>query len=148
MTGRNDFTDDQWKAVTMGPTAAGMHVIEADHGGSIKESFSMARAYTDVRESHGESELLDALARTQPKIDRKLGSPEEISERNLQHIRDGVALVKQKGDKRELQEYRDFITNLARKVAEARKEGFLGRSGELVSDKEQLALEEIADALG
>jgi hypothetical protein len=147
MAGRNDFTDDQWAKVTMGPTAAGMHVIQADHGGSIKESFSMARSYSDVRERHGESQLLDEIANTRPKVDRKVGSPEELAERNLQHIRDGLALVVQKGDKQEVQDYKDFIRNLAKHVAEARKEGFLGLSGEVVSDKEQAALDQIAEVL-
>jgi hypothetical protein len=148
MTNRSDYTDDQWKKVTMGPTAAGMHVIQSDHGGSVKESFSMARSYTEVHKNPGASELLDVLANTQPKIDRTIGTPEEMSERNLQHIRDGVAIVKQKADARELQEYKDFIANVAKHVAEARKEGFLGLSGEVVSEKEQAALDQITEALG
>jgi hypothetical protein len=148
MTNRSDYTDDQWKKVTMGPTAAGMLVIEADHGGAVKESFSMARSYTEVRKRGGASELLDVLANTQPKIDRTVGTPEEMTERNLQHIRDGVAIVKQKADGQELQEYKDFIADVAKHVAEARKEGFLGLSGDLVSDKEQAALDQITEALG
>jgi hypothetical protein len=148
MTGRNDFTDDQWKIVTMGPAAAGMLVIQADHGGAVKEAFSMARAYTDVRETHGESQLLDEVGRTQPKFDHKPGKPDEMNERNLQHIRDAVALIVQKGDKQELADYKAFIANVAKKVAEARKEGFLGLSGDLVSDKEQAALDQITEALG
>lgn len=148
MTGRNDYTDDQWKKVTMGPTAAGMLVIASDHGGAIKESFSMARSYTEARKNRAESQLLDELANTQPKIDRHVGTEEEMRENNLQHIRDGVAIVKQKADARELQEYKDFIKTVARHVAEARKEGFLGLSGDLVSDKEQAALDQIAEAVG
>ena len=148
MSNRNDFTDDQWAKVTMAPTAAGMHVIQADHGGSVRESFSMARSSVEVRERGGSSELLDVLANTQPKLDRSVGSPEEMHERNLQHIRDGVAIVTQKADKQELQEYKDFIANVAKHVAEARKEGFMGLSGDLVSDKEQAAIDEIIAALG
>lgn len=148
MTGRNDYTDDQWKAVQMGPTAAGMHVIQADHGGAVKETFSMARSWTDARDGNGSSQLLDELVNHQPKIDRTVGTPEEMTERNLEHIRAGVALVKQKGDSQELMEYRDFIATVARNVAEARKEGFLGLSGEKVSAKEQAALDQITEALG
>lgn len=149
MTGRNDFTDDQWKAVLEGPTSAGMLVIASDRGGSIRESFSMAKAYTEAREGHGESELLDTIVSTKPEVDRtKVKSPEELKEHALQNIREGVALIVQKGTKQEIAEYKKFILDLANKVAEARKEGFMGISGDRVSDDEEEALAAIAEALG
>lgn len=149
MTGRNDFTDDQWKAVLEGPTSAGMLVIASDRGGSIRESFSMAKAYTEAREGHGESELLDIIVSTKPEVDRtKVKSPEELKEHALQNIREGVALIVQKGTKQEIAEYKKFILDLANKVAEARKEGFMGISGDRVSDDEEEALAAIAEALG
>lgn len=149
MTGRNDFTDDQWKKVLEGPTSAGMLVIASDRGGSVRESFSMAKAYTEAREAHGESELLDTILTTKPEVDRtRVSSPEELKEHALQNIRDGVALIVQKGTTQEIAEYKKFITDVANKVAEARKEGFLGLSGERVSDDEKQALADIAEALG
>lgn len=149
MTGRNDFTDDQWKAVLEGPTSAGLLVIASDRGGSIRESFSMAKAYTEAREGHGESELLDTIVSTKPEVDRtKVKSPEEMKEHSLQNIRNGVALIVQKGTKQEIAEYKQFIRDLANKVAEARKEGFMGISGDRVSDDEKEALAAIEEALG
>lgn len=148
MTGRNDFTDDQWKAVLEGPTSAGMLVIASDRGGSIRESFSMAKAYTEAREGHGESELLDTIVSTKPEVDRtKVKSPEELKEHALENIRNGVALIVQKGTKQEIAEYKQFILDLANKVAEARKEGFMGVSGDRVSDDEKEALAAITEAL-
>jgi hypothetical protein len=149
MTGRNDFTDDQWKAVLEGPTSAGMLVIASDRGGSIRESFSMAKAYTEAREGHGESELLDTIVSTKPEVDRtKVKSPEELKDHALENIRNGVALIVQKGTKQEIAEYKKFILDLANKVAEARKEGFMGISGDRVSDDEKEALAAITEALG
>jgi hypothetical protein len=149
MTGRNDFTDDQWKAVLEGPTSAGLLVIASDRGGSIRESFSMAKAYSEAREGHGESELLDTIVSTKPEVDRtKVKSPEELKEHSLQNIRDGVALIVQKGTKQEIAEYKQFIRDLANKVAEARKEGFMGVTGERVSGDEKEALAAIEEALG
>jgi hypothetical protein len=149
MTGRNDFTDDQWKAVLEGPTSAGLLVIASDRGGSIRESFSMAKAYSEAREGHGESELLDTIVSTKPEVDRtKVKSPEELKEHSLQNIRDGVALIVQKGTKQEIAEYKQFIRDLANKVAEARKEGFMGVTGDRVSDDEKEALAAIEEALG
>ena len=47
-----------------------------------------------------------------------------------------------------VEDYKRFALNLAQRVAEAHKEGFLGLSGERVSDAEREAIEEIAAALG
>ena len=70
MTGKADFTEDEWKIVLEGPTSAGMIVIAAERGGSVRESFSMAKAYTDARGHHGESELLDEIVSTKPEMDK------------------------------------------------------------------------------
>ena len=43
MTGKSDFTDDQWEILLEAPPAAGLLVITSDRGGSILESFSMAK---------------------------------------------------------------------------------------------------------
>ena len=124
MTGKADFTEEEWKIVLEAPPSAGLMVIAADRGGSIRESFSMAKAYTEARKEHGESELLDEIASTKPEVDHtRYASPEELDE------------------------YRKFIVGLANRVAEARKEGFMGLSGDRVSDDEKAAIGEIESAL-
>jgi hypothetical protein len=149
MTGKSDFTEDEWKLVLQGPTSAGLLVIGSDRGGSIRETFSMAKAYGEARQEHGDSELLDTIVSAKPAVDKtRARSPEELKERGLQHLRDAVALVEQKATPEELEQYKRFIVSLAERVAEARKEGFLGLSGERVSGDERRALEEIAAALG
>jgi flagellar motor component MotA len=148
MTGKADFSDQEWTQVLEGPTSAGMLVIASDRGGSVRESFSMAKAYTDARREHGDSELLDTIVATKPEVDRtRAHSQEELEEHSLQNIRDAVALVEQKATPEELADYKKFIANLAKSVAEARKEGFLGLSGERVSDDERAAIERISEAL-
>ena len=62
MTGKADFTAEEWDQVLEGPTSAGLLVIASDRGGSIRETFSMAKVYAEARQHHGESELLDAIA--------------------------------------------------------------------------------------
>jgi hypothetical protein len=59
-----------------------------------------------------------------------------------------VAVVEQKATPEEVEEYKQFIVNLGERVAEARKEGFLGLSGDRVSPEERAAVEQIAEALG
>lgn len=149
MTGKPDFTDEEWEQILQGPPTAGLIVITAQRGGSFRESFSMAKAYSEARRQHGDSELLDTIASTKPEVDHtRYHSPEELKEHGLGHLRDAVALLEQKATPEEVDDYKRFVINLAQRVAEAHKEGFLGLSGERVSDAEREAIEEIAGALG
>ena len=148
MTGKADFTEEEWKLVLEAPPSAGLIVIASDRGGSIRETFSMAKAYGEAQQ-HGESELLDEIASAKPEMDHtRYHSPEELKEACLKHLRDAIALLKEKATDEEVEEYRKFIVGLADRVAEARKEGFLGLSGERVSDDERAAIDEIKAALG
>jgi hypothetical protein len=149
MTGKADFSADEWQTVLEAPPSAGLLVISSDRGGSIRETFSMAKAYAEARQQHGESELLDAIVSAKPEVDHtRFKSPEELKEASLGHIRDAVALLQSKATAEEVEEYKAFIRGLAERVAEARKEGFLGLSGERVSGDERQALDEISAALG
>ena len=148
MTGKSDFTEEEWKTVLEGPPSAGLVVILSDRGGSIRETFSMAKAYTEARKQHGDSELLDEIASTKPEMDRtRAGSPDELKQHNLDNVRQAISVLKTKATEEEVEEYRKFVGGLAEHVAEARKEGFLGLSGERVSDAERAAIEEVKGAL-
>jgi hypothetical protein len=148
MTGKADFTEEEWKTVLEAPPSAALIVIASDRGGSIRESFSMAKAYTEARKQHGESQLLDELVNAKPEMDHtRYKTPEELKEACLQHVRDAVALLQSKATAEEVDEYKKFILGLAQRVAEARKEGFMGLSGERVSEDEQQAIGEISSAL-
>jgi hypothetical protein len=149
MTGKADFTEDEWNQILEAPPSAGMIVITSQGGGSIRESFSMAKAYTEARKDHGDSQLLDEVVSTKPEVDRtRSGSLEELKEHNLQNIRDALAVLEAKSDANEVEEYKRFILGLAKRVAEAHREGFLGLSGERVSDAEQAAVDEVSATLG
>jgi hypothetical protein len=149
MTGKADFTEEEWKTILEGPPSAGLIVILSDRGGSVRETFSMAKAYTEARRLHGDSELLDEVVAAKPEMDRsRAGSPEELKQHNLDNVRQAVALLKTKATDEEVEQYKKFVAGLAEKVAEARKEGFLGLSGERVSDAERAAIAEVESALG
>ncbi len=149
MTGKADFSADEWEVVLKGPPSAGMIVVTAQRGGTFRESFSMAKAYAEARKQHGDSQLLDEIAATKPEIDRaRYHSAEELKDHGLQHLREAVELLEQKATPEEVEEYRRFVLTLANRVADAHKEGFLGLSGERVSEAERAAVAEIAEALG
>jgi hypothetical protein len=148
LTGKADFTDEEWKTVLEGPPSAGLVVIAADRGGSIRESFSMAKAYAEARKQHGDSELLDEIASAKPEMDHtRYKTPEELKQACLKHVTDAVVLLQSKATAEEVDEYKKFILGLAQRVAEARKEGFMGLSGERVSEDERQAIGEISAAL-
>jgi hypothetical protein len=146
MTTHADFTEDEWKTVLEGPTSAGMVVATAERGGTFRETFAMAGAYTDARKEHGASELLDEIVTHRPKTDRpKAHSKEDLKEAYLGDIRTAVGLVADKATPAELGDYRLFIVNLAKKVAAAKEEK---GSEDGVSPAEATAIGEIETALG
>jgi hypothetical protein len=148
VTAKTDFSEEEWRQVLEAPPSAGLIVIGSDRGGSVRESFSMAKAYTEARRDHGESELLDEIVNAKPEMDRtRFKTPEELKQHALQNIRDAIALLKTKATDDEVEQYRKFVIDLSSRVAEARKEGFMGLSGERVSDAERSAIEEITSAL-
>ena len=144
MTGKSDFTEQEWDAVLQGPPAAGTIVATASKGGTFKESFAIAKSYAEARQEHGASELLDAIVSAKPKVDRHLGhSPEEVRSHGLQHVRDAVAVLETKATPEEVADYRQFVLTVADKVANAHRE-----DGGAVSELEQSAIAEITEALG
>jgi hypothetical protein len=143
VTGRADFTEEEWELVLEGPTTAGMIVLMAERGGSIRESFSMAKAYAEARRRHGESALLDEVVSNKPKIDRtKHRSLEELRAHGLGELRDAVRLLERKATPEEVDDYRRFALDLAERVAAAHREG-----GQQVSDAERAAVDQIEAAL-
>jgi hypothetical protein len=144
MTGKADFTSEEWDLVLGGPPSAGVLVATAQRGGTFRESFSMAKAYAEARQQHGESELLDEVVSAKPKVDRsRHGSYAELKEHGQQQLRDAVAVLEGKATPEEVDAYRRFVLALAERVAAAHKE-----HGEQVSEAERAAIDEIASALG
>src|SRR5437660_12106627 len=144
MTGKTDFAPEEWELVLQGPPSAGLIVATAQRGGTLRESVSIAKAYVEARQHHGESELLDEIVASRPEIDHtRYRSVEELKEHGLQHLRDSVALLERKATPEELEDYRRFVLTLADRVASAHREG-----GESISPAEQAAIQEIAGTLG
>jgi hypothetical protein len=149
MTTKADFNAEEWSTVLEGPPTAGMIVITAQRGGTIRESIQLGKAYSEARQQQGSSELLDAIVSEQPQIDRtRYSSQEELRQNGLARLREAVELLEQKATPDEVEDYKRFVIGLAERAAAAHKEGgFLGIGGEEVSDAERAALDEIAAAL-
>ena len=144
MTGKADFTEQEWDLVLEGPPSAGMFVVTAQRGGPIRETLAIARAYVEARQHHGESELLDEIVAAKPEIDHtRYHSLDELRQHALQHLRDAVELLERKATPDEVEGYKRFVVTLADKVAGAHREG-----GAAVSEPERAAIDEISASLG
>lgn len=144
MTTKAAFSPEEWKVVLEGPPTAGMMVATAVRGGTFRETIAMAKAYTEARGEHGESELLDEIVATKPEVDHtRYHSAEELRESGLGHLRTAVAVLESKATAGELDDYRRFVLTLAGKVAAAHRE-----HGQAVSPAEAEVVQQITQALG
>lgn len=141
MTGKADFTEEEWNTLREGPPSAGMIVLISSKGGSFRETWALAKTFAEARKQHGESELLDALVADKPDTPR-FHTPEEAEEKGLELLRQAVALVQAKAPD-DLDGYKHFVLEVAHRVAEAHKE-----HGQAVSPEEQEAIGKIESALG
>jgi hypothetical protein len=144
MTGKSDFSSEEWELILQGPPTAGVMVVTAERGGAFRETLALSKSYIEARRRHGESELLDEIVSAKPELDHThYATPEELREHGLQHLRDAVALLEQKASPEEVDAYRRFVINLATAVAGAHRE-----HGAAISEKEQATVDQIANTLG
>jgi hypothetical protein len=94
MTGKVDFSEEEWELVCEGPTTAGLVALTASRGGSFRESWAIADVYAEARKDRGDSELLDDLVAEAPKV-RRYGSAEEVEQEGLRRLAEAVALLEQ-----------------------------------------------------
>jgi hypothetical protein len=144
MTGKADFTEEEWHTLLEAPVSAGLIVVTAQRGGTFRESFAMAKAYAEARQQHGGSQLLDEIVAAKPQRDKThYHSHDEQKTAGLKHLQDAVAILGQKAAPEDIEGYKQFVLTLAGKVAHAHRE-----HGQEVSPAEQAALDEIAATLG
>jgi hypothetical protein len=142
VTGKADFSEQEWKLLTEAPPLAGLMVAGAQRGGTFREAMSLGKAYAEARQQHGSSELLDEVVGTRPKLDReRFHSPEDLREHVLERLREAAGLLGARATTEEVADYAGFVHSLAERVASAHREG-----GEDVSDAERAALEAIDGA--
>jgi hypothetical protein len=160
MTTKADFTAEEWSLLRQAPTLAGLLVLVADTGGTLREAAAIAQVYGDAHESwwgkpHGSPTLIEELLADGPELDRsRFGSPDRLDASAIEQsavdcLRQAKQLVEQKAGSAQAEAYAQFVCALARRVAEAHKEGsFLGIGGTRVSAAEQTAIDRISAAIG
>jgi hypothetical protein len=143
MTGKADFTAEEWETISHGPPTAGLIVITAQRGGLFRETLALTQAYVEAHKQHGQSELIDEIVSSRPDLDHtRYHSPEELKEAGLKHLSSAIELLGQKATADEVTAYKKFVLDLASRVASAHRE-----DGKSISDSEQAALDEVKGAL-
>jgi hypothetical protein len=150
VTTKADFNAEEWSTLVEAPLLAGMSVVTAERGGTLKESLAVGKAYASARQHQGESALLDAIVASPPALDpSRVQGGGDVRSTAAARLRDAVAVVDAKGSSDEAQAYKQFVVTVAEAVANAHREGgFAGIGGTPVSDNEQAALTEIRSTLG
>ena len=141
MTAKADFTDEEWNLVREGPPTAGMLVLMAQGGGSFRETWALAKSYAEARKQPGQSQLLDELASEKPDL-KRYATREEQEREGLTALREAVSVLEQKATPEEVEGYRTFVLDVARRVAKAHEE-----EGEPISAAEQAAIEKVESSI-
>ncbi len=156
MTAKKDFTPEEWKILLKAPTAVGLYIMMADPNfiiGTMKEALTISSEIIK-REKQENSELLSALLKDYHDKDMAKQARIEFEKKEVDAIRQAawetlqkvVEILDKKATPEEAAEMKQWLYELARKTAEAAREGgFFGIGGTKVSDKEKQALKELAE---
>ena len=149
MTTKADFNADEWSRLVEAPLLAGMRVVTAERGGTIRETLAIGKVYAAARQSQGDSELLDQLVASPPAIDpQQIQAGGDLATTASDRLREAVAVLGEKASPEDVDAYKSFVLATAQAAAEAHKEGgFVGIGGKQISQQEQAALDEIRAVL-
>lgn len=163
MSGKANFTQEEWGRVVASPMVAGMAITAADPSGLwglLQEAFASGRSLLDAKQSAAGNALAKAIADDIANTEVRNAARErmqarfhgaqvgDIKSRAIEELRAVAALVNAKAPD-DAAGFKRWLQDVAQRTAEAGKEGgFLGFGGVAVSDAEKATLAEIAGALG
>jgi hypothetical protein len=160
VTSRADFTDEEWARLGRAPLVAAMAVSLADPGGpieTVKESSAALRTVLEAaNEGHfgGFVKLVasDVAAKAQRRENPLAGfipDRKRTLDDVLDELRAVEALLTQKAEPDDIDDYVEWMRIASQRAALAAKEGgFLGIGGKLVSEREQQMLETLGEIFG
>ena len=159
MTGKADFTDEEWTRLKRAPFVAGMAISLSDPGGPIelaKETAAALRTVTGAAEQGGRGELVAAIASEVAAEAKERKNPLSgfrpkgalAGQEILEELTAVNEIVSAKANADDAQAYRDWLKDAAREAADAAKEGgFFGFHAVRVSEGEQRMLDKLGQAL-
>jgi len=163
MTGKSDFTTDEWNQVLLGVLLSGLAVTAAEPSGlfgSLKEAFASASALAKTKTDPTANELIKAVVASSASLEETRGAREdlrkmlggakdsaEVRTRAITALGQLSTLLDRKapGDAKP---FKEWLRNVSQVVAEASSEGgFLGLGGVKVSEAEKSTISDISRAL-
>ena len=159
MTGKADYTDEEWTRLKRAPFIAGMAISLSDPGGPIelvKETAATLKTVTGAAAQGDRGELVTALAGEVSAEAKERRNPLSgfkakgalAGQEILEELAAVNAIVSAKANAEEAEAYRAWLNDAAREAADAAKEGgFLGFHAVRVSEGEQRMLDKLAEAL-
>jgi len=162
MAQKSDFSTQEWEILRDTPLVVAVAVAVAGGSGlfgSLKESIAPAKTIVEalqgnntlLREicNHEEMKTAQSSLREQFKETEFNTLREKLRSTALSKVNSALDVLKQKTGDEDHKAYRDFVTKIATRVAEAAKEGgFFGFGGERISENEQALLKDLSTALG
>jgi predicted flap endonuclease-1-like 5' DNA nuclease len=150
---RANFADDDWMKIQLAPLAAAALVVTAspsDKGDTAMELSASAAAVNSALANARPEALLSVAFPNGVTADQIATFISETPRAAMiSTIKVAADLVRKNLDTEQLAAYQSMILSVAQHAAEAAKEGgFLGMGKKLISDEEQVALNEIHAAVG
>ena len=159
MSGKADFTDEEWTRLKRAPFVAGMAISLSDPGGPIelaKETAATLKTVTGAAEQGDRGELVAAVA---AEVAAEAGARKNplsgfrpkgalAGQEILEELTAVNEIVSAKAGPDEAQAYRDWLKDAAQEAANAAKEGgFFGFHAVRVSEGEQRMIDKLGQAL-
>ena len=122
MAGKADFTDQEWETLQKGVTGSAMLVSVADRGffDTFKEVGALTQHLSEARKNH-DTPLIKELAEVRGTGFGLTASPNEVEEETMEALKSGISALQSKAPD-DVQEYRDFVVEVAQSVAGAAKD--------------------------
>ena len=156
MASKENFSANEWDLLRRAPLTASFVVAAASPSGPIgllQESSAASKVILGAAQT-AKTPLLQSLSQdlrqnfSFPQLPTG-GDASQLKAAALDTLKQSAELVASKASPEEALEFKQWLTEIAQKTAEAAKEGgFLGIGGTLVSDEEKRALQDISNTLG
>jgi len=166
----DNYSEDEWTTVLTTPQLVGMAMTGAASSGligSTKEMFASARSMMSAKKEYESNVLIQSLlpdttdvskamedAKKQRTVimdllkSKNVKSSEDLSEIILADCKTAISVLEQKELPEVVADYKQWLLDIAEKVANAAKEGgFLGFGGEQFSEKEQILFDKLKSIL-
>ena len=158
MTGKAEFSEEEWAAIVRAPLVAGMAITLADPGGPIevvKETGAVVKVVGEtVQEDRGD--LVGEVAQTVQEMAKRHENPVKgfkpdaglAGKQILDELGRVRGIVAAKATPEETEAFSSWLLECAQRAAEAAKEGgFMGWHATRVSEGEQRMLDELRTVL-